>query len=69
MDVYREVTGVLEQLFEQSTLGASDGQAGPAPCGGAPNPSSPLAPRSPSTFQDLPIQSPADANFQVCYTY
>jgi hypothetical protein len=61
MDVYREVTGVLEQLFEQSSVGSSTDGLGGATTTTSLNKSPSSAP------QDLPNLSPADANYQVIY--
>lgn len=57
MDIYREVTSVLEQLFEQSAGGTQTELAG---VGGTTSP-------IPNASQDLPSLSPADANHQVCF--
>lgn len=55
MDIYREVTSVLEQLFEQSSGATQTEMAG---VGGTASPTS-------NASQDLPSLSPADANHQV----
>lgn len=58
MEIYREVTKVLEQLFEQGSAVALSELAGTgsssSPTNGTSNPS-----------QDVPCLSPADANHQV----